>query len=82
MNLDGQAAIVTGGGSGLGAATALRLAAAGCRVTVMDLNREAAEAVARQSGGASAACDIGDAASGRDGVRRARAQRTAPCGCW
>jgi NAD(P)-dependent dehydrogenase (short-subunit alcohol dehydrogenase family) len=63
MNLDRQAAIVTGGGSGLGAAVAVRLAAAGCRVTVLDLNGEAAEAVGRQADGAWARCDVGDAAS-------------------
>ena len=63
MDLEGQAAIVTGGGSGLGEATALRLAASGCRVAVLDLNGEAAEAVAGQVGGESAACDVGDEAS-------------------
>jgi NAD(P)-dependent dehydrogenase (short-subunit alcohol dehydrogenase family) len=73
MDLDGQAAIVTGGGSGLGAATTFRLAAAGCRVTVLDLNGEAAEAVARQVGGASAACDVGDAASAEAAFAAARA---------
>ena len=38
MRLDGHAAIVSGGGSGLGAATAERLARAGCRVAVLDVN--------------------------------------------
>jgi len=42
MRLDGQAAIVTGGASGLGAATAERLARAGCRVAVLDINQAAA----------------------------------------
>ncbi|MDQ2801620.1 MAG: SDR family NAD(P)-dependent oxidoreductase, partial [Pseudomonadota bacterium] len=46
MDLDGQAAVVTGGGSGLGAATAEALANAGARVTVIDRSRDAAEAVA------------------------------------
>ncbi len=63
MDLRGQAAIVTGGGSGLGAATAEALAAGGALVTVVDLNREAAEAVARQIGGLAAACDVADAAA-------------------
>jgi NAD(P)-dependent dehydrogenase (short-subunit alcohol dehydrogenase family) len=62
MELPGQAAIVTGGGSGLGAATAEALAAAGARVTVLDVNREAAEHVARQVGGLAASCDVADAA--------------------
>ncbi|MBV8458404.1 MAG: SDR family NAD(P)-dependent oxidoreductase [Acetobacteraceae bacterium] len=63
MELRGQAAIVTGGGSGLGAATVEALAAAGARVTVLDVNREAAEHVARQLGGLAATCDVADAAA-------------------
>lgn len=63
MELRGQATIVTGGGSGLGAATAQALAAAGARVTVMDVNRAAAEAVAGRIGGLAAACDVADAAA-------------------
>lgn len=63
MELRGQAAIVTGGGSGLGAATAEALASAGARVTVLDLNRAAAEAVAARIGGLAASCDVADAAA-------------------
>jgi NAD(P)-dependent dehydrogenase (short-subunit alcohol dehydrogenase family) len=63
MELRGQAAIVTGGGSGLGGATAEALAAAGARVTVLDINRAAAEAVAARIGGLAAACDVADAAA-------------------
>lgn len=44
--LDGKAAIVTGGGSGMGAATARRLAAEGVRVAVVDLREDAAKEVA------------------------------------
>ncbi len=60
MELRGQAAIVTGGGSGLGAATAEALAAAGARVAVLDVNRDAAEHVARQVRGLAATCDVAD----------------------
>ena len=45
MQLKDQAAIVTGGASGLGAATARRLAAQGARVAVCDLNAKLAESV-------------------------------------
>lgn len=62
MELDGIAAIVTGGGSGLGAATAAALAEAGARVAVLDINREAAQAVAAAIGGDALAlsCDVAD----------------------
>ena len=63
MKLRGHAAVVTGGGSGLGAATARALAAAGAKVAVFDLNKTAAEAVAKEIGGIAEACDVSDAAS-------------------
>jgi len=50
MQLKDQAAIVTGGASGLGAATARRLAAQGARVAVCDLNAKLAETVAAEIG--------------------------------
>jgi NAD(P)-dependent dehydrogenase (short-subunit alcohol dehydrogenase family) len=46
--LDGKVAVVTGGGSGIGAATARRLAREGCRVVIGDLAAESAKAVAEQ----------------------------------
>jgi NAD(P)-dependent dehydrogenase (short-subunit alcohol dehydrogenase family) len=50
MELEGRAALVTGGGTGVGRATALRLAALGCHVAVnYSRSRDAAEAVARQA---------------------------------
>lgn len=63
MNIDGVAAIVTGGGSGLGEATAQTLAARGAKVAVLDLSGERAAAVAARIGGVGAACDVADAAS-------------------
>jgi NAD(P)-dependent dehydrogenase (short-subunit alcohol dehydrogenase family) len=72
MHLDGQAAIVTGGGSGLGAATAEDLAHGGCRVAVLDINEAAAEASAHRIGGIGIACDVADAASAEAAMLRAR----------
>ena len=58
MDIHGQAAIVTGGASGLGAATARALAAAGARVAVLDLNEQAAVNLATEIGGLAAPCDV------------------------
>jgi len=60
VRLEGTVAIVTGGGSGLGAATARRLAASSARVAVLDLNASAAEKVAGEIGGFAARCDVAD----------------------
>jgi len=73
MLLQGAAAVVTGGGSGLGAATAATLAAAGCRVGVLDINRDAAQATAVRIGGAAAACDVADAAAAEAALAELRA---------
>ena len=73
MRLDGQGVIVTGGASGLGAATAAALAAQGAKVAVVDLNQAAAEAMARQIGGIGIGCDVGDAASAEAAFAIARA---------
>ncbi len=72
MKLTGQAAIVTGGGGGLGAATARALAAAGAKVTVLDVNMDAANAVASEVGGLALSCDVADAASAEAAVAAAR----------
>jgi len=60
MQIQGLAALVTGGASGLGAATARALAAAGARVAVLDINLAAATALAAEIGGLALACDIAD----------------------
>ena len=72
MRLDGQAAIVTGGASGLGAATAAALSRAGCKVALVDRNGEAAAKVAGPLGGIGIECDVGDAASAEAALNRAR----------
>jgi len=71
MNVNGVAAIVTGGGSGLGAATGRALAAAGAKVALLDLNEGAAAEVAGEIGGLALPCDVADAASAEAAVARA-----------
>jgi NAD(P)-dependent dehydrogenase (short-subunit alcohol dehydrogenase family) len=73
MDLNGQAAIVTGGGSGLGAATGTLLAAHGCRVSLFDINDTAAQAHAATIGGIAVRCDVADAASAEAAMATARA---------
>ncbi|HET8582135.1 MAG TPA: SDR family NAD(P)-dependent oxidoreductase [Jatrophihabitans sp.] len=62
MNIAGSAAIVTGGASGLGLATAKRLAKAGARVTIIDLPSSAGAERAAAIGGSFAAADVTDEA--------------------
>jgi NAD(P)-dependent dehydrogenase (short-subunit alcohol dehydrogenase family) len=71
MQLKNQAAIVTGGASGLGAATARRLAKEGAKVAVCDLNTKLAETVAAEIGGVAVACDVADAASAEAAIAAA-----------
>lgn len=68
MNPNGQIAIVTGGGSGLGEATARALAARGARVAVLDLGIDRATKVAAGIGGIAVQCDVSDAESGAAAV--------------
>ena len=63
MKIEGQSALVTGGASGLGEATARELARLGAKVAVLDRNIEQARKVAADIGGAAFACDITDTAS-------------------
>ncbi|MFS4436899.1 SDR family NAD(P)-dependent oxidoreductase [Paracoccaceae bacterium GXU_MW_L88] len=60
MKIADQIALVTGGGSGLGAATARTLAAQGAKVAVLDRSEEAARAVADEIGGIAVAADVSD----------------------
>ncbi|AQS46867.1 MULTISPECIES: SDR family oxidoreductase [Thioclava] len=58
MRLEGKSAIVTGAGSGFGAGIARRFAAEGARVLVADLNAEAAQAIADETGGVACTVDV------------------------
>jgi len=60
MQIQGQAALVTGGASGLGEATARELARLGAKVAVLDRNQALAEKVAAEINGIACACDITD----------------------
>ncbi|MGC2082402.1 MAG: SDR family NAD(P)-dependent oxidoreductase [Bradyrhizobium sp.] len=71
MQLKDQAAIVTGGASGLGAATARKLAAQGAKVAVFDLNAKLAEEVAAEIKGTAVVCDVSDAAAAEAGIAQA-----------
>ena len=58
MDISGQAAIVTGGASGLGAATAGMLVKAGARVAILDIDMAAAGRTASEIGAVAVACDV------------------------
>ena len=77
MKFAGQAAIISGGASGLGRATAEALAAAGVKVTILDVNEAAAAAVARETHGFAIGCDVTDATGVEAAVAAAR-QRHGP----
>ena len=73
MDIKGLAAIVTGGASGLGRATATMLAAQGAKVAIFDLNEEAGKAVAAEIGGLYVGVNVADDASVTAGLDTAEA---------
>jgi NAD(P)-dependent dehydrogenase (short-subunit alcohol dehydrogenase family) len=72
MDIKGHAAVVTGGASGLGAATASELARAGAKVTVIDVNLDGARMLADKIGGHAVACDVTDANQSSAALKQAR----------
>src|SRR3954468_15508811 len=73
MQIDGTNALVAGGASGLGAATARALHAAGARVTIADLNPERGQALADELGARFVAADVTDADQVEAAVEQAAA---------
>lgn len=73
MKLNGTAALVTGGASGLGETTARLLAKGGARVTVIDLDEDAAKAVANSIGGQGFKADIANEAEVLSAIEAAEA---------
>jgi 2-hydroxycyclohexanecarboxyl-CoA dehydrogenase len=71
MRLERRTALVTGGASGIGAATASRLAAEGARVAIGDIDAQGARALAAELDGFACEMDVTDAASVRAGVQAA-----------
>jgi NAD(P)-dependent dehydrogenase (short-subunit alcohol dehydrogenase family) len=67
-----QVALITGGASGLGAATAQVLAAAGAKVALLDVNEKAAAENAAKLGGMAVACDVTNEASAIDAIAKVR----------
>jgi len=78
MDIAGHAAVVTGGASGLGAATARMLAEAGAKVALLDVNHKAAAEVAIDINGIAIACDVTDSASTEKALAKAAADHGVP----
>ena len=78
MDISGHAAIVAGGASGLGAATARALAAAGGKVAVLDVNMDVAAETAAEIGGIAIQCDVTDAEGAAAAIAKAVDANGAP----
>jgi NAD(P)-dependent dehydrogenase (short-subunit alcohol dehydrogenase family) len=72
MDISGCAAIVTGGASGLGAASAEMLAEAGAKVAILDVNDDGARTVAQKIGGLAAHCDVTSAEQAATAIAAAK----------
>ena len=79
MQVQDVVAVVTGGASGLGEATARMLAAAGAKVAILDMQLEAARQVAESIGGIAVHCNVGDATSAEEAFAQVR-EKLGLCG--
>jgi 3-hydroxyacyl-CoA dehydrogenase / 3-hydroxy-2-methylbutyryl-CoA dehydrogenase len=79
MRIEGSNALVAGGASGLGAATARRLAAGGAQLTIADKNAEKGEALAGELGARFVECDVTDAKSVQAAVEAVEGLRISVC---
>lgn len=77
-NLKDQVVIITGGGSGMGAATARIMAAQGAKVALLDVNQEKTGALAKELGGIAQHCDVTDEQSAEIAVNVVTSQLGAP----
>ncbi|OED39721.1 3-hydroxy-2-methylbutyryl-CoA dehydrogenase [Chromatiales bacterium (ex Bugula neritina AB1)] len=74
MNVSGLSAIVTGGGSGLGAATVKSLCEQGMKVAALDVNQQALDAITSETGALGLLCDVADEDSPMEALSRAQKQ--------
>lgn len=74
MNVSGLAAVVTGGGSGLGAATVRNLREQGMQVAALDLNQQALDEIAAETGAIGLSCDVADEDSASAALQKASEQ--------
>ncbi len=75
MKIAGKSVVITGGGSGIGAALARRAAERGARVCVADLDGDRAQAVADEFGGIAVQCDVGDEGAIQQLIRTASVEQ-------
>jgi len=73
MEIKGLSAVITGGGSGMGAETARHLAQAGVKVALLDINKANVEKIAAETGGLALECDVSSEASAKAALEAAAA---------